>query len=245
MRTAITTVHAGEENYSKWRKDQNGGVIYDVENYSHELSLLEEEFDTCNLFDMETSLDIPIISPLAATRFDLLADLGFNGIIQDEGESFEGIQRAPTSFPSSTSGAVSTVGISGSSSIPAFSTSPFLSFQIPSFIEFSEQSNRRALLDHFCNVLSHLIVFREENGNPFQQLILPLSHQSRPVINALYALASAHLEYRGVIGPESSVQFHNMALQGLSKLIELDKKSKRNEILAAIMLLVYYEVVSN
>ncbi|KAI0441045.1 fungal-specific transcription factor domain-containing protein [Xylaria telfairii] len=121
--------------------------------------------------------------------------------------------------------------------------SPTLEFCIPAFSEFSSRPNRRALVDHFCNVLSHLIVFREESGNPFQQLVLPLSHNSSPVMNAIYALASAHLEYRGVQNPEKSLYFHNQAIQGLARVIENQGKVNKNELLAAIMLLVYYEVL--
>ncbi|KAI0967980.1 hypothetical protein F4678DRAFT_474845 [Xylaria arbuscula] len=121
--------------------------------------------------------------------------------------------------------------------------SPTLEFCIPAFSEFSSRPNRRALVDHFCNVLSHLIVFREESGNPFQQLVLPLSHSSSPVMNAIYALAGAHLEYRGVQNPEQSLYFHNEAIQGVSRIIESQQKVDKNELLAAIMLLVYYEVL--
>ncbi|KAI1841917.1 hypothetical protein JX266_011887 [Neoarthrinium moseri] len=123
-------------------------------------------------------------------------------------------------------------------------SSPTLDFCIPAFAEFSDRSNRRALVDHFCNVLSHLIVFREESGNPFQQLVLPLSYNNPTVMNAIYALASAHLEYRGVDTGEKSVHFHNEAIQGLAQLIERGGKvNHKNELLAAIMLLVYYEVL--
>ena len=121
---------------------------------------------------------------------------------------------------------------------------PRLEFCSPSFVEFTERKNRRHLIDHFCNVLSHLIVFREENGNPFQQLVLPLSHSSPAVMDSIYALASAHLEYRGVKNAEKSDYFHGKAIQQLARLIENGGGEDRNELLAAIMLLVYYEVVS-
>ncbi|KAH6621422.1 fungal-specific transcription factor domain-containing protein [Chaetomium sp. MPI-SDFR-AT-0129] len=120
--------------------------------------------------------------------------------------------------------------------------SPTLEFRLPDFYEFSEKQNRRALVDHFCNVLSHLIVFREETGNPFQQLVLPLTRGDSPVTYAIFALASAHLEYRGVENPENSLYFHNMAIRGVAQLIQQSSgEVSRNEILAAIMLLVYYE----
>lgn len=121
--------------------------------------------------------------------------------------------------------------------------SPLLEFCAPVFLEFSDQANRRALIDHFCNVLSHLIVFKEDTGNPFRQLVLPLSHASSPVMNAIFALSSAHLEYKGIENEEKSLDFHNKALQGLAQLIEQNDMDHREEVLGAIMLLVYYEVV--
>jgi hypothetical protein len=122
--------------------------------------------------------------------------------------------------------------------------SPLQEFGAPNFMEFTEKKNRRALIDHFCNVLSHLIVFKEDTGNPFRQLVLPLSHACSPVLNAIFALSSAHLEYRGVENQEKSLDFHNRALQGLAKLIDQNDPASREEVLGAIMLLVYYEVVS-
>ena len=127
---------------------------------------------------------------------------------------------------------------------PSPVASPLLEFSAPVFMEFTERKNRRALVDHFCNVLSHLIVFKEDTGNPFRQLVLPLSHASSPVMNAIFALSSAHLEYRGIENEEKSLDFHNRALQGLAQLIDQNDPTHREEILGAIMLLVYYEVVS-
>jgi hypothetical protein len=124
-------------------------------------------------------------------------------------------------------------------------SSPLLDFCSPTFSEFSDRQNRRALVDHFCNVLSHLIVFREETGNPFQQLVLPLTRGNSPVTYAIFALACAHLEYRGVENAEKSLSFHNMAIRGVAQLIQHNSKASRNEILAAIMLLVYYECVGS
>ncbi|KAM6527588.1 hypothetical protein FALCPG4_008644 [Fusarium falciforme] len=123
--------------------------------------------------------------------------------------------------------------------------SPHLEFVLPVFSEFSNCANRRALVDHFANVLSHLIVLREtEFGNPFQQLVLPLCYSSTTVQNAMYALSSAHLEHRGSgRNEEKSVYFHNQAIQGLARLIEMGDKADREELLAAIMLLVYFELL--
>jgi len=128
---------------------------------------------------------------------------------------------------------------------PSPVASPLLEFSAPVYMEFTDKTNRRALVDHFCNVLSHLIVFKEDTGNPFRQLVLPLSHASSPVMNAIFALSSAHLEYRGIENEEKSLTFHNRALQGLAQLIDQNDEAKREEVLGAIMLLVYYEVVSS
>jgi hypothetical protein len=64
-------------------------------------------------------------------------------------------------------------------------------------------------------------------------------------MNAIFALSSAHLEYRGIENEEKSLDFHNKALQGLAQLIEQNECANREEVLGAIMLLVYYEVVGS
>lgn len=118
----------------------------------------------------------------------------------------------------------------------------------PLYAEFANLHRRRTLVDHFCNVLSRLIVLNEDSGNPFQRLVLPMCQRSEAVRNAVYALASAHREYRGLVtdgeSGENSAYFYNLAIQGITMLIEKGAKTCRNELLAAIMLLVYYEVVS-
>jgi hypothetical protein len=92
-------------------------------------------------------------------------------------------------------------------------------------------------VDYFCNILLYLIAFKEDKGNPFRQLVLPLLHTSSPVINAIFPLSSAHLEYRGIENEEKSLDFHNRALQRLAQLIEQNEHANREEVLGAIMLL--------
>jgi hypothetical protein len=106
--------------------------------------------------------------------------------------------------------------------------SPLLEFSAPVFMELTDRTNCRALIDHFCNVLSHLIVFKEDTGNHFLQLILLLSHASSPVMNAIFALSSAHLEYRWIENEEKSLDFHNRACRAwLSLLIKVSKRIRR------------------
>ncbi|KAM5343177.1 hypothetical protein ACJ41O_014143 [Fusarium nematophilum] len=198
--------------------------------------------------------DLPIVSPIDSIDFQLPIfedpNISVQHIENNEDDVEEIIRRNPvsitiptTTYASTYSNAYATRSPSLALIAPVPAPSPRFEFCSPVFSEFSERTNRRALVDHFCNVLSHLIVFREERGNPFQQLVLPLCHESQAVTNAVYALASAHLEYRGVSNDEKSVYFHNKAIQGLARLIQKGAGVNRNELLAAIMLLVYYEVL--
>lgn len=102
-------------------------------------------------------------------------------------------------------------------------------------------------MHYFCNTLSHLIVLREDRGNPFQQLVLPLAYTSPAVKAAIYALASAHLVGKArnrLASDETSIHFHNEAIRNLATLIAKGDGVDGNELLATIMLIVYYEVVS-
>ena len=110
--------------------------------------------------------------------------------------------------------------------------------------EVTERRHREALIDYFCNVLSHLLVFREDTGNPFQELVLPISHPGSPVLDVLLAFSSSHMKHGSVQNEENSLYFHNKALQGLGKLIDDFEEANKEEVLSTIMLLVYYEVVS-
>ncbi|CAM1510577.1 Fc.00g009120.m01.CDS01 [Cosmosporella sp. VM-42] len=184
--------------------------------------------------------DLPILSPLDPVDFQFPNVDGTNFPTEDD-DVEEIVRRDSFSLVNVTT--QSTRSPSLALIAPVQLLSPRFEFTSPAFTEFSERTNRRALVDHFCNTLSHLIVFREECGNPFQQLVLPLCHNSSPVMNAVYALASAHLDYRGVKNGEKSVYFHNKSIQGLAKLIAQGGDANRNELLATIMLLVYYEVL--
>ncbi|TWU73858.1 hypothetical protein ED733_000322 [Metarhizium rileyi] len=129
---------------------------------------------------------------------------------------------------------------------PAVMPSSSFGFYPPAFKEFCSDYHHRALMNHFCNTLSHLIVLREDEGNPFQQLVLPLAHNSPAIRSAIYALASAHLERKGVQkmeNDEMSIQFHSEAVCSLAKLIKRGDKANHHELLATIILLVYYEVL--
>ncbi|KAF5003387.1 hypothetical protein FDECE_10066 [Fusarium decemcellulare] len=198
-------------------------------------------------------VDLPIVSPIDSVDFQLPIfedpNISVQHIENNEDDDIEEVVRhnsisiPTTTYAATYMNAYTTRSPSLALIAPVSVPSPRFEFCSPVFSEFSDRTNRRALVDHFCNVLSHLIVFREENGNPFQQLVLPLCQESPAVTNAVFALASAHLEYRGVSNDEKSVYFHNKAIQGLARLIQKGAGVNRNELLAAIMLLVYYEVL--
>lgn len=210
------------------------GQVFGDEVYESDLlSPLQSPFDTVSLLNYPIT-DLSVLSPIGSVACDVPAEFENN----NEDETAEDVASQAVVHHGSKHPDLAMIA-------PCPTGSPVLEFCVPAFSEFSDRPNRRALVDHFCNVLSHLIVFREDSGNPFQQLVLPLSQKSSPVMNAVYALASAHLEYRGVENGEKSLYFHNQAIQGLARLIERDGKVNRNELLAAIMLIVYYEVVSS
>lgn len=124
---------------------------------------------------------------------------------------------------------------------PNSAGSPY-DFTVPAFSEFTNRESQRGLLDHFCNVLSHLIVFKEDSGNPFRQLVLPMAQTCPFLLNAIYAISSAHLEHRDLHVEERALDLHSKALQGLANQLAHKDDGNRDELLAAIILLLYYEV---
>ncbi|KAI9780395.1 MAG: hypothetical protein M1816_002881, partial [Peltula sp. TS41687] len=124
-----------------------------------------------------------------------------------------------------------------------FPPSPYVNL-LSRYVEYSPRPNRQALVDHFCRVLAHLLVFTDHPGNPLQQHILPMGLRSAPVMNAIFALSAAHMEHRGLRNEERSLDFHSQALQGLAQLIA-DSNASRDETMSVIILLIYYEIVRN
>ena len=127
---------------------------------------------------------------------------------------------------------------------PTSGSSPY-DFNTLAFHNFTNRKSRRHLLDHFCAVLSRLIVFKEDPGNPFRQLVLPIAQKSPPLLHTIYAISTAHLEHRGVHVEERALDFQSKAFQGLAGLIAHKDESNRDEVLAVIILLLYHEVSSD
>ena len=167
-------------------------------------------------------------------------------------DPLEGFAKSPyeEEIPTTRDMFAPTQALTRSSSYPDPSTA-FLSpnsagspydFSVPAFSEFTSRESQRGLLDHFCKVLSHLMVFKEDSGNPFRQLVLPLAQRSPPLLNAIYAISSAHLEHRGLHVEERALDLHSKALQGLANQLAHKDEGNRDELLAAVILLLYYEV---
>ncbi|OLN86753.1 hypothetical protein CCHL11_03840 [Colletotrichum chlorophyti] len=238
----IRRYSAPDVTLRRWKEEDLDG---DDDGFLEE-AILEEPEDTANplVFDIRRMLglkakhDAPLVSPVDSVAFDLSLEDADEEIVRRG--SFVRRESAPQLAVTRAQRHPDLAMVA-----PVSVTSPRLEFLFPTFSEFSDRPNRRALVDHFTNIMSHLIVLREtEAGNPFQQLVLPLCHSSPTVTNAIYALASAHLENRGCgQTEEKAVYFHNQAIQGLARLIELGGEANKNELLATIMLLVYYEVL--
>ncbi|KAL6401652.1 hypothetical protein AUP68_15529 [Ilyonectria robusta] len=110
-----------------------------------------------------------------------------------------------------------------------------------SFADFSTRRNRQELLAHFCTVLSRLMVLEDRCENPFNRIILPLCQYSQLVRNAVYTLASAHLEFHGVANHEKAAFFYSRSTRNLEYEIGVKDNMKRNELLAASIMFIYYE----
>ncbi|KAH7152054.1 fungal-specific transcription factor domain-containing protein [Dactylonectria estremocensis] len=112
-----------------------------------------------------------------------------------------------------------------------------------SFENFSPHRTRQKLLAHFCNVVSRLIVLEDRCENPFTRLVLPLCQYSQLVRNAVYALASAHLEFHGVQSDEKAAFYYSKSAGNLESRVTLNSPTTKNELLAAFVILTYYEVL--
>ena len=106
---------------------------------------------------------------------------------------------------------------------------------------FARVAPSPGLLDHFCNDLAPLLVFKEQN-NPFLDLLLPLTSHSQVLLSAFYAVSSAHLENLGKPVDQKSLDLHSKALQGLATSIGRKDSEDEDSTLAATLLLLYYEV---
>lgn len=120
--------------------------------------------------------------------------------------------------------------------------SPVSTFTTPLFTELTKPTHRRSLLAHFVKALSPLMACTGGSINPFQHHVLPMSAVSPAVLYAILALSSAHLEYRGTRNRESSLEFHLYAIAEVQKSV--NQKIITEETIAAIVVLIYYEMVS-
>ncbi|KZL77938.1 fungal Zn binuclear cluster domain containing protein [Colletotrichum tofieldiae] len=125
---------------------------------------------------------------------------------------------------------------------PAWSTisPPLLSLFPPVYHGVAECPEDTGLLEHYSKAMLPTMGFKEA-FNPYEQHILPLSHRSSAVRNAIYALASVHREYVGLENTEGSACFHERAVAGLSAIIE--DGDGFEEALATIVLLLQYDLL--
>ena len=190
-------------------------------------------FDSLEHYGARSTPEMSEVKPLQMDHMEAFSRHPYSEDIHTTEDMFvptSAISRA-SSYPDPASAFIS----------PSSGGSPY-DFNIPAFSEFTTRESRRGLLDHFCNVLSHLIVFKEDSGNPFRQLVLPMAQKSPPLLNAIYAISTAHLEHRGLQVDERALDLHSKALQGLANLIDNKVEANRDEVLAVIILLLYYEV---
>ena len=109
---------------------------------------------------------------------------------------------------------------------------------LPDLDDFTHFSG---LLEYFRNELAPLFAFRT-SSNPFIDLLLPLAHHNLVLLNALYAISSAHLENLARPVEHKSLDWHSKAIQGLATSIGLKDPDDEDSTLAATLVLLYYEV---
>jgi Fungal specific transcription factor domain len=109
----------------------------------------------------------------------------------------------------------------------------------------AKHRHRQDLVDHFRSIFSHLPALQDQNAPLFRQSSMsPTPQASSPVLDILLAFSCSQFEEHGIQNEETSLYFHNKALQGLIKLLDNLWEGNAEEILSTIMLLVYYEIVS-
>ncbi|TDZ30773.1 L-arabinose-responsive transcription regulator ARA1 [Colletotrichum spinosum] len=118
---------------------------------------------------------------------------------------------------------------------------PLLSLLPPPFHSVADCPEDKGLLDYYSETMLPMMGFEDGLHNPYSQHIIPLSHRSSAVRNAIYALASAHREYAGQENTEGSACFHERAVTGLSAIIE--EGDGFEEALATIVLLLQYDLL--
>ena len=107
------------------------------------------------------------------------------------------------------------------------------------------QTDTSELIHHFDQTVANLISFsRAGTTNPFFANVLPLVPESKLVRSAVESVASAHL---AVLGPGSQFDAQHLQARTLSLLAhEISRndvsESAGEQLLAATLLLIYYEV---
>lgn len=107
------------------------------------------------------------------------------------------------------------------------------------------QTDTSELIHHFDQNVANLISFKAGTTNPFFSNVLPLVPESRLVRSAIESVASAHL---AVLGTGSQLNAQHLQSRTLSLLAhEIARKDLSNQageqLLAATLLLIYYEVM--
>ncbi|ROT40980.1 hypothetical protein SODALDRAFT_307467 [Sodiomyces alkalinus F11] len=99
-----------------------------------------------------------------------------------------------------------------------------------------------ALVNYFANVVSLDLV--RDPGSPVTEIILPLCYSSGIVRDAACALAGLHMARTSVRNDCDHALFLSQALVGLPLLAQLDEDWAQDQVLATLLLLLYYEVLS-
>ena len=101
------------------------------------------------------------------------------------------------------------------------------------------------LIHHFDRTVANLISFKAGTTNPFFSNVLPLVPESRLVRSAVESVASAHLAVLGMGSQFDAQHLQSRTLSLLAHEISRNDLSDQagEQLLAATLLLIYYEVM--
>ena len=130
----------------------------------------------------------------------------------------------------------------------SMTNSPTFDFGSPSRLEFIYQYpglDRQAVqyMHHFISFCCRFIAYPNDNeGNPFQEKLVPLASSSPALLHAMTAVSAGHLARTNPYHGVQATEHYALALRALSKTLTDPELVKSDSALGACLLLCVYEV---
>jgi hypothetical protein len=100
-----------------------------------------------------------------------------------------------------------------------------------------------SLLSYFVNSIGPQCSLSTTSDNPYLGLLMPMSFSSRPLRNALIAVAANQLRLLNDKRFEQEAWYHKMkAIQGISEAIKAQPEYAGAELVGTVLMLCFYDV---